>query len=176
MISTSDGSRAKAFFSAMDPKAGQILQSAIVAAISKTAALSGEAAALAASEVAKKLYSLSQEQQNVFANNAVKAISDNVTVIECTALDAAADALAKSKVEGIDIAAVIAAGTAVAVAGGASIPKLRRAAYRAGSVLGDVEAIASGDPKKIVRRGVQHTFWRSFGRVGRSIFRGIGGR
>lgn len=160
MIPTSDGSRAKTLFARMDPKAAEALRTAIVAAISKTAELCAEVGVLAS----KQDLDIIDETQR------------NADPIENTALDAFADVLAQPQDAGVDVGAAIAAGTVAAVAGGVSIGKVRHDIYRAGSVLGDVEAVASGDPEKIVRRGVQHVFWRVFGRLGRSIFRDIGGK
>ncbi len=70
----------------------------------------------------------------------------------------------------------IAAASAAGLAAGASIGAVRHDLYRAGSVLGDAEAIASGNPERIARRAAQHVFWRAFGKLGRGIFRGIGGK
>ena len=160
MIPTSDGSRWKAFLSKMDPKAAEALRSAIVAAISKTAELCAEVGVLASE---RKLDIIDETQRNA-------------TPIESTALDVAADVLASAHADhGVDVGAAIAAATASVVASGVSIGKVRGDLYRAGSVIGDVEAVASGNPEKIVRRAEQHFFWRFFGRLGRSIFRGIGG-
>ena len=162
MIPTSDGSRAKALFAHMDSATAQALRSAIIAAIAKASELATEAAALAA-----------PEKQDAI----LTAVQDNAAPIESTALDAAADVLGDFHAPGkSNIGAALAAGTAAAVAGGVSLGKVRGDMYRAGSVLGDVEAVASGDPEKIVRRGAQHVFWRAFGRAGRAIFRGIGGK
>jgi|GEM_PF-1880720 len=176
MTPLSDGSRWKALAGKMDPKAAEALQSALVEAISVSVEVSSEAAELAVSMAAKQLYSLPEEQQKVLAGNAVKAVNDNLVAIANTALDAFADSLAQAHTAGVDVGAAIAAASAGAVLGGASLGKVRHAAYRAGSVIGDVEAVASGDPKKIVRRAEQHIFWRAFGKLGRSLFRNIGGK
>ena len=74
------------------------------------------------------------------------------------------------------VAAAAVAGAIGASAAGISVGKVRGELYRAGSVLGDVEAVASGNPARMVRRVEQHVFWRTFGRFGRSIFRGLGGK
>ncbi len=161
MIPTSDGSRAKTFFAGMDARAAQALRDAIIAAVAKASELATEAAALAA-----------PDKQDAI----LTAVQDNAAPIESTALDAAADVLGQHSMQGVDVGAALAAGTVAAVAGGMTIGKVRGAMYRGGSVLGDVEAVASGDPEKIVRRGAQHVFWRAFGKAGRSIFRKIGGK
>jgi hypothetical protein len=159
MIPTSDGSRAQALFSKMDPKAAEALRVALVAAIAKAAELCAEVGVLA-------------PQRGL---DVIEETQRNATPIENTAMDVFADTLAVHSEHVVDVGAAIAAGTVAAVAGGVSLGKVRHAAYRAGSVLGDVEAVASGNPEKIVRRGVQHVFWRAFGKAGRSIFRMIGG-
>ncbi|MHB8433252.1 MAG: hypothetical protein ACYDCA_06585 [Candidatus Tyrphobacter sp.] len=162
MIPTSDGSRAKELFARIEPKAAGALHDALAAAIAKASEITAEAAALAAPDKADAI---------------LQAVQDNVTPIENTALDAAADVLAAQAPHGeANIGAAIAAGTAAAVAGGMTLGKVRGDMYHAGSVLGDVEAVASGNPEKIVRRGAQHIFWRAFGKAGRGIFRKIGGK
>jgi hypothetical protein len=159
MIPTSDGSKANALFAKMDPKIAAALRAAVIEAVAKSSELTCEVAVLAAE---KKLDVVDEAQRNI-------------TPIENTALDAFADTFAANAPHGVDVGAAIAAGTAAALAGGVSIGKVRGDMYHAGSVLGDVEAVASGNPEKIVRRGAQHVFWRAFGRAGRSIFRKIGG-
>jgi hypothetical protein len=49
--------------------------------------------------------------------------------------------------------------------------KIRRATYRAGSVLGDVEALASGSPAKIGKRIIRKTIWKAWGKFARSALR-----
>jgi hypothetical protein len=160
MIPTSDGSRFNALLSKMDPKAAEALRSALVAAIAKASELCAEVGVLASAR----------------GLDIIEETGRNATVIENTAQDVFADVLSSHAEQGVDVGAAIAAASMGAVAGGVSLGKVRHAAYRAGSVLGDVEAIASGNPEKIVRRGMQHIFWRAFGKAGRSIFRIIGGK
>lgn len=163
MIPRTDGSAAKAYFAHLAPDTAEALREAIVEAIAKCAVLATEAAVLAAP----------QSQETI-----LQAAERNVAPIENTALDVAASVLAKHwppAKGGPNIGAAIAAGTVGAVAAGVSIGKVRGSMYRAGSVLGDVEAAASGNPAKVVRRAGQHVFWRAFGKLGRGIFRGIGG-
>lgn len=164
MIPTSDGSRAKALFARFDALTASTLRAALEAAIAKASVLTTEAAALAA-----------LDKQDAI----LEAVQANIVPIKSTALDAAADIFARDAAQAhgpSDISTAIAAGTVGALAAGASLGNVRGKMYRAGSVLGDVEAVASGDPRKIVRRVGQHVFWRAFGSLGRGIFRGIGGK
>lgn len=162
MIPTSDGSRARALFAHLETGAAQALHSALVAAIAKASELATEAAVL-----------IAPDKQDAI----LTAVQDYAAPIDSTALDVAADILAAYHAPGKpNIGAAIAAGTAAALASGVSIGKVRGEMYRDGSVLGDVEAVASGNPEKIVRRGAQHVFWRAFGKLGRSIFRAIGSK
>lgn len=160
MIPTSDGSRAKALFASMDPQAAAALRAAIVAAIARSSSLTAEVAVVA-------------KARNL---DMVHEVQRNVLPIENTSLDAAADVLAQHSAPVSSIGAALAAGAAGAMAAGVSVGKVRGELYHAGSMLGDAEALASGNPRKIVRRGMQHVFWRAFGKAGRSIFRGIGGK
>lgn len=160
MIPTTDGSRFTAMSAKMDPQSAAALRSAVIAAIAKASELTVEVAVLAA---ARKL-------------DVIDETKHNIPAIENTALDAFADALAASAPSGVDVGAAIAAGAIGAAAAGVSIGKVRGEMYHAGSVLGDVEAVASGNPEKIVRRAGQHVFWRMFGNAGRSIFRKISGK
>jgi hypothetical protein len=169
MIPTSDGSRAKAALARMNPKAAAALREALVAAIAKASELAAEACALSVQKHLAAGVAIS-------ANDVIDAVTENTAPIESTALDAAADVLSAHEAQGVDVGTAIAAGTVAAVAGGASLGKVRGEVYHAGSVLGDVEAVASGSPEKIVRRGAQHAFWRAFGKAGRGIFRKIGGK
>ncbi len=169
MIPISDGSRAKAYFARMNPKAAAALRNAIVAALAKASELSAEACAVS---VQKHL----DAGIAVVADDVVTAVQENEAPIASTALDAAADALSQQSSQGVDVGVAIAAGTVAAVAGGMTIGKVRGDMYHAGSVLGDVEAVASGNPEKIVRRGAQHVFWRAVGKAGRGVFRKIGGK
>ena len=49
--------------------------------------------------------------------------------------------------------------------------RTRRRLYRAGSILGDLEAIASGDPGRVARRYVRKSAWRAQGRATRRVLR-----
>ncbi len=160
MIPITDGSRAKAYLARLNPKAADALRGALVAAIAKASELTAEVAVLAA-----------QKQLDV-----LDEVQNNAAPIESTALDAAADVLGQHAAQGVDVGAALAAGTVAAVASGMTIGKVRGDMYHAGSVLGDVEAVASGNPEKIVRRGAQHVFWRAVGKAGRGVFRKIGGK
>ena len=55
-----------------------------------------------------------------------------------------------------------------------SLSKLRRQLYRAGRDLGDVEAVASGNPDKIARRALRKRVYRAEGRVTRRWLRRFG--
>jgi len=164
MIPTSDGSRAKAFFQKLPAAEAAAIREAVVAAIAKTAELSAEIGILASQ---KGLDIITQTQ-------------NNAAVVESTALDVAADVLASHwharRAPGASVDGEAAALGAAGVAAGMSVGSVRHDLYRAGSILGDAEAIASGSPEKIVRRAGQHVFWRAFGKIGRGIFRGIGGK
>lgn len=109
------------------------------------------------------------------APDRVRAICDRLDAllpdIVNTAMDAATAALPIDDAR--NIGAAVAVGAAGAIAAGASLGKVRHTMYRAGSVLGDAEAIASGNPQRVVRRIGQHIFWRAFGRAGRALFKGI---
>lgn len=181
MIPTSDGKAAQAFFANLEPETAQVLRSAIQAAIAKSSELTAEVSGLGAIRAAKILDGLSDEQQAGIAKNAVKAVDDNIVPIEDTAMDAAVAVFAahphqlrkvKEAISGP--AAAVVAGAAIT--GGLTAGKVRHDLYHAGSLIGDAEAIASGNPEKIVRRAGQHIFWRAFGKLGRGIFRGIGGK
>lgn len=181
MIPTSDGSTARAFFAHLDAEAASVLQSAIQKAIAKATELAAEAAGLGALKAAKILDHLTDEQAQAIMQNAVKAIDDNIEPIEDTALDAAVAVFAQHpaqirKIEQTVSGAAAAVVAGAALTGGLSVGKVRHDLYRAGSILGDVEAVASGNPRRIARRVGQHVFWRAFGKLGRSIFRGIGGK
>lgn len=52
-----------------------------------------------------------------------------------------------------------------------SINKLRRTLYRTASILGDVNALASGNPKKIAKRLGRKITGRISGKTIRRIFR-----
>ncbi|MHB8355061.1 MAG: hypothetical protein ACYDDQ_00010 [Vulcanimicrobiaceae bacterium] len=158
MIPTTDGSAAKALFAHIEPKTAVALRNVLAAAIAKAS----ELGALAVSEKQGAILTTVQE---------------NAAPIESTALDAAAHALAAHFPPGVpNIGAALAAATIGSIAAGASISKARGEMYHASSVLGDVEAVASGNPEKVIRRAAQHVFWRAFGNAGRSIFRRIGGK
>lgn len=163
MIPTSDGSRAKALFARLDATTASTLREALVVAIARAVTLATEAAVLAAPD----------RQEAI-----LRAAEGNVEPIESTALDVAADVFAKHAAQhpGMNVGAAIAAGTVGAAVAGVSIGKVRGGLYHAGSVLGDVEAVASGKPEKMLRRVGQHAFWHQFGKLGRGIFRGIGGK
>ncbi len=163
MIPTTDGSKAKAFLASLKPEDANMLRAAIVAAIAKTSELTVEVAVVS-------------HARNL---DVIRETQINVAVIENTALDCAADVLAASwpkRTDGAPVTDLSALAAGAAVASGMSLGKARGAMYRAGSALGDVEAIASGNPEKIVRRGAQHVFWRAFGKLGRGIFRSFGGK
>ncbi len=49
--------------------------------------------------------------------------------------------------------------------------QFRRNLYRAGSVMGDVEAWSSLDPEKIGKRYARKSIWRTFGQIMRGILR-----
>ncbi len=159
MIPTSDGSRAAGVFAKLDPHVAATLRAALTAAIAKTAELGAEVGVVC-------------KERNL---DVIAVMQKNVTPIENTALDAAADVLADAWFSSGNAIPQVAALGAVA-AGVASTGSIRGGLYRAGSILGDAEAVASGNPEKIVRRGAQHVFWRAFGNAGRAIFRGFGGK
>lgn len=52
-----------------------------------------------------------------------------------------------------------------------SISRIRRLLYRSGSVLGDVEAVASGKPDRMIKRVIRKELYRDMGRAIRGIFR-----
>ena len=52
-----------------------------------------------------------------------------------------------------------------------SINKIRRKLYRSASILGDVNAIISGNPKKIAKRFGRKVLGRHMGKGIRRIFR-----
>ena len=178
MIPTSDGSAARAFLGRIDPESAAVLSAVLQAAISKSAELATEAASLGAAQAAKLIDGLSDIQQAGIVKNAVRAVDENIAPIKNTALDAAIAVFAShpaqiKKLERTisgDAAAVVAG---AAITGGLSAGAVRHDLHRAGSILGDAEAIASGNPQRIARRIGQHVFWRAFGRMGRSIFRGL---
>lgn len=49
------------------------------------------------------------------------------------------------------------------------LSKVRRSLYWTASKLGDVEAIASGKPRRIVERAENKMIWRGFGKLFRSL-------
>lgn len=49
------------------------------------------------------------------------------------------------------------------------ISGFRRGLYRSASVMGDVQAAASGSPTKVVKRVVRKTVWRLFARSMRKL-------
>jgi hypothetical protein len=53
------------------------------------------------------------------------------------------------------------------------VSRLRRSLYRSARTLGDVEALASGDPKRITRRAKNKLLGRTLARAGfwRSLWR-----
>ena len=111
------------------------------------------------------------------------AVNEHLEAIVNTSMDAAADAFTAGRTAIASQQSPHAAATEAAIGAGVaaasaatSIGRVRHALYRGGSVLGDVEAVASGNPERMVRRAEQHVFWRAFGRVGRGLFRGIGGK
>lgn len=156
-MNVTDGSAAKARFATMDAKTAEILREMISAAINTGVEMTAQAVF---DVVPDKIRPISD------------AIDAALPGIVSTAMDAATSPLGSpgsaNAVEGIALGA--------AVAGGLRLASVRHDLYRAGSVLGDAEAIASGSPRLIVRRIGQHVFWRAFGRLGRAIFRGIGGK
>lgn len=155
MIPITDGSKADAFFNAS--KDGHIVREAIVAAIARGSTLATQLAALA----------VPGEMEGAV----VDAVQAKVQDIDNTALDAAVDVLISHYQPANDgsLAGIAAAG-AMLLAGG-KWGAARHDLYRAGAMLGDAEAIASGNPEQIARRAGQHVFWRAFGRLGRAIFR-----
>ncbi|NLK00494.1 MAG: hypothetical protein GX318_04575 [Clostridia bacterium] len=52
-----------------------------------------------------------------------------------------------------------------------SIRKTRSTLYKVARILGDVEAVTSGDPKKITRRMGRKTAGRATGRIMRRLFK-----
>ena len=143
MIPRTDGSRAEKLFASLNPATAAMLREAIVEAIASAATLATESAGMAA-----------PDRQDAI----LTAAESNVASIEMTALDVAAAVLSQHAAQhpkGPGVGAVIAAGALGAAASGVSIGKVRGGLYRAGSVLGDVEAVGSGNPAKIVRR-VEH--------------------
>lgn len=50
-----------------------------------------------------------------------------------------------------------------------TISKTRRAMYRGARTLGDLEAVASGDPKRIIGRLWRKQLWRWLGRISRGL-------
>src|SRR5579872_3875148 len=96
-----------------------------------------------------------------------------------TALDAAMTVYIDETPREVDhpsAAAAVIAGAIGTSAAGISVGKVRHDSSRAGSGRGAAEAGARGNPPKMVRRVEQHLFWRAFGKLGRSLFRGIGGK
>ena len=166
MIPTSDGSSGQKIFAEMDDDTRQILEAAISSAINIAVELAAQASLIAVPD----------KQTEIMAK-----INDTLPSIVNTAMDSAASVLATRSVEAAQghpqghygTAGVIALGAAAA--SGIGISGVRHELYHAGSVLGDVQALASGNPSKIVRRAGQHVFWRLFGKAGRGIFRAIGG-
>lgn len=155
MTQTTDGKAAEAYFSRLDPAIAGLLRAAIVAAIAKSSALTAQTAVLRAHA----------------SPELIDEITAEIPSIENTALDAAIGVLEQPHgASPASVVGALAAGTAGALASGVTIGKVRGELYHAGSVLGDVEAIASGNPRTVVRRGIQHVFWHSFGRAGRSLF------
>ena len=156
LLPTSDGSKAKAVFlsnGSDGERAEHCTEAAMNMAIKMTMCIAMDA--------------LPPDVQT----NIRTKIDAHLAAIVNTSMDAAADAYSSGTTA---TAAAVGAGVAAAVAA-TSIGRVRHALYRSGSVLGDVEAVASGNPEKIVRRVGQHVFWRAFGKLGRGIFRGIGG-
>ena len=52
-----------------------------------------------------------------------------------------------------------------------ALSKTRRDCYRCASILGDVQALASGDPAKIAKRVCRKCLWRKGGSLMNSLFR-----
>jgi hypothetical protein len=52
------------------------------------------------------------------------------------------------------------------------LSRLRRSMYRAGSALGDLGAISSGNPARIVKRAANKAIWRGWSRLFRALFGG----
>jgi hypothetical protein len=52
--------------------------------------------------------------------------------------------------------------------------KLRRSLYRSASLLGDIEALASGSPTKIMKRAARKRVWRMAGGATRRGSKQIG--
>jgi len=167
ILPTSDGSKAKATFqnSGLDgERAAKTAEAAMNSAITMVMyiAMDGLPADI---------------QTRIKAN-----VNKDLEIVVNTSMDLAAKAYLQAPAPPVSSpphpssAPGIATATIAGLAGGASVGAVRHDLYRAGSILGDAEAIASGNPEKIVRRAGQHVFWRAFGKLGRGIFRGIGGK
>jgi len=50
-----------------------------------------------------------------------------------------------------------------------AIGKTRRQLYRSARILGDIDALASGSPKRIAGRLWRKAVWRWLGRIGRGM-------
>ena len=167
LLPTSDGANAKATFqnSGLD---GERAEKTAVAAMNSAIKM---VLALAMDGMP------AETEAKILAN-----VNQHLDVVVSTSLDCAATAYlqapqpAHASPTKPSSAPGVAAATIAGLGAGASIGAVRHGLYRAGSMLGDAEAIASGNPEKIVRRAGQHIFWRAFGRLGRGIFRGIGGK
>jgi hypothetical protein len=53
-----------------------------------------------------------------------------------------------------------------------TIGDARRITWRASSILGDVEAVASGSPARVGRRMVRKAVWRAIGKAMRGVLTG----
>jgi hypothetical protein len=50
------------------------------------------------------------------------------------------------------------------------LARFRRSLYRAGSALGDIGALSSGNPNRIARRAVNKVIWRGWAQFFRTFF------
>ena len=157
ILPTSDGSKAKAIFLHSGPDGERAERTALAAMNSAI----------------KMVLYLAMDGMPADIETRIKAnVNKNLEIVVSTSLDCTATAYGPVP----QSAPAVAAATVAGLAAGASVGKVRHDLYRAGSLLGDAEAIASGNPEKMARRAGQHIFWRAFGKLGRGIFRGIGGK
>ena len=167
ILPTSDGSKAKAIFLQSGPD-GERTERTALAAMN--------------SAIKMVLYLAMDGMPADIEAKITANVNKHLDVVVSTSLDCAATAYgsvpqaAHAPIAPPHSAPAVAAATVAGLAAGASVGQVRHDLYRAGSLLGDAEAVASGNPETISRRAGQHIFWRAFGKLGRGIFRGIGGK
>jgi hypothetical protein len=140
----SDGSASRAAFARMAPDVAKAIEGALFATFN--AAIEGMVANGAPAPA-----------DPVLGRILSTALDRGVAALGATSSGAPSDAIVTAAVAGAVVGAV--------AQGGPTIGAVRHAAYRAGSMLGDAQAVASGSPAKMVQRAETHVLWRFLGRV-----------